>query len=177
MSKVSFRQVSASDHIENVLLMFRDNAAERLGYLKGGLTDIKSHRYVYMCVLVRVSVVHYANACRWFQTFDWEGLKKRTMVPPIIPNVSCSLALWEGERGGGGVRERPFPRLLSLSFAYPQTRFFFSSSPKREERTPFPPLLFPMASKNLRGGRREGRNGGDTLLLHALPFSFPPHSK
>lgn len=45
----------------------RDNAAERLGYLKGGLNDIKGHR--------------------WFQTFDWEGLKKRTMVPPIIPNV------------------------------------------------------------------------------------------
>ena len=26
---------------------------------------------------------------RWFQGFDWEGLTKRNMVPPIIPNVRC----------------------------------------------------------------------------------------
>ncbi|XP_064388330.1 cGMP-dependent protein kinase 1-like [Halichondria panicea] len=45
----------------------RDNPAERLGYLRGGLKDIKTHR--------------------WFEGFDWEGLVKRTMVPPIIPNV------------------------------------------------------------------------------------------
>lgn len=25
---------------------------------------------------------------RWFQGFDWEGLRNRTAVPPIIPNVS-----------------------------------------------------------------------------------------
>lgn len=45
----------------------RDNPAERLGYLRGGLKDIKSHR--------------------WFEGFDWDGLMRRTMVPPIIPNV------------------------------------------------------------------------------------------
>jgi len=45
----------------------RDNPGERLGYLRGGLKDIKSHR--------------------WFEGFDWEGLQKRTMIPPIIPNV------------------------------------------------------------------------------------------
>ena len=25
--------------------------------------------------------------CRWFEGFNWDGLLKRTMVPPIIPNV------------------------------------------------------------------------------------------
>eukprot|EP00731_Ephydatia_muelleri_P017621 Em0010g719a len=45
----------------------RDNPSERLGYLRGGLKDIKSHR--------------------WFEGFDWEGLEKRTMAPPIIPNA------------------------------------------------------------------------------------------
>ncbi|XP_019850412.1 PREDICTED: cGMP-dependent protein kinase 1 [Amphimedon queenslandica] len=45
----------------------RDNPAERLGYLRNGLNDIKGHR--------------------WFQGFDWEGLKKRVVVPPIVPNV------------------------------------------------------------------------------------------
>lgn len=30
----------------------------------------------------------YLQHARWFQGFDWEGLKKRTMVPPIVPNVS-----------------------------------------------------------------------------------------
>lgn len=46
---------------------FRDNPAERLGYLKDGLKDIKRHR--------------------WFQGFDWEGLLNRTLQPPIIPDV------------------------------------------------------------------------------------------
>ena len=26
--------------------------------------------------------------CSWFEGFDWTGLEKRTLVPPIIPNVS-----------------------------------------------------------------------------------------
>lgn len=47
----------------------RDNPIERLGYLKDGLRDIKKHR--------------------WFQGFDWEGLRQRSpsIIPPIIPNV------------------------------------------------------------------------------------------
>ena len=51
---------------------FRDNPAERLGYLKDGLKDIKRHR--------------------WFQGFDWEGLLNRTLVPPIIPDVSTAIS-------------------------------------------------------------------------------------
>jgi len=38
--------------------------------------------------------------CRWFEGFDWEGLQKRTMIPPIIPNVSCfSCLLVQGKLG------------------------------------------------------------------------------
>ena len=51
----------------------RDNPAERLGYLKDGLKDIKRHR--------------------WFQGFDWEGLLNRTIVPPIIPDVCIIIVL------------------------------------------------------------------------------------
>uniref|UniRef100_A0A672PCF8 Protein kinase domain-containing protein n=1 Tax=Sinocyclocheilus grahami TaxID=75366 RepID=A0A672PCF8_SINGR len=29
------------------------------------------------------------SLCRWFEGFDWEGLQKDTMTPPVIPNVPC----------------------------------------------------------------------------------------
>ncbi|XP_055953942.1 cGMP-dependent protein kinase, isozyme 1-like [Argiope bruennichi] len=45
----------------------RDNPAERLGYQKGGITDIKKHK--------------------WFQGFDWDGLRNRSLTPPIVPKV------------------------------------------------------------------------------------------
>ncbi|XP_033643815.1 cGMP-dependent protein kinase 1-like isoform X2 [Asterias rubens] len=48
----------------------RDTPAERLGYQKNGILDIKKHK--------------------WFQGFDWEGLKKQTIIPPILPRIrSC----------------------------------------------------------------------------------------
>lgn len=37
---------------------------------------------------------HYAGSLiyffhhRWFEGFNWEGLRKGTLVPPIIPDVS-----------------------------------------------------------------------------------------
>ncbi|XP_059097013.1 cGMP-dependent protein kinase, isozyme 1-like isoform X2 [Tigriopus californicus] len=42
----------------------RENPAERLGYQKDGMLDIKKHR--------------------WYQGFDWDGLEARTLTPPII---------------------------------------------------------------------------------------------
>ncbi|XP_038061879.1 cGMP-dependent protein kinase 1-like isoform X2 [Patiria miniata] len=45
----------------------RDNPAERIGYQKNGILDIKKHK--------------------WFQGFDWEGLQKQKIVPPITPKV------------------------------------------------------------------------------------------
>uniref|UniRef100_A0A8R1DVD0 cGMP-dependent protein kinase n=1 Tax=Caenorhabditis japonica TaxID=281687 RepID=A0A8R1DVD0_CAEJA len=46
----------------------RDNPGERLGSGSGGVNDIRKHR--------------------WFMGFDWEGLRSRTLKPPILPKVS-----------------------------------------------------------------------------------------
>uniref|UniRef100_A0A914ICV8 cGMP-dependent protein kinase egl-4 n=1 Tax=Globodera rostochiensis TaxID=31243 RepID=A0A914ICV8_GLORO len=46
----------------------RDNPGERLGSGSGGVNDIRKHR--------------------WFMGFDWDGLRSRTLKPPIIPKVS-----------------------------------------------------------------------------------------
>uniref|UniRef100_A0A0A9W8T8 cGMP-dependent protein kinase n=1 Tax=Lygus hesperus TaxID=30085 RepID=A0A0A9W8T8_LYGHE len=45
----------------------RDNPAERLGYQKGGISEIQKHK--------------------WFDGFNWEGLRTRTLTPPILPKV------------------------------------------------------------------------------------------
>ncbi|XP_020614640.1 cGMP-dependent protein kinase 1-like isoform X2 [Orbicella faveolata] len=45
----------------------RDNPTERLGYQKGGLKDIKKNK--------------------WFDGFNWEGLKQRKLQAPIIPKI------------------------------------------------------------------------------------------
>ncbi|KAL1115701.1 hypothetical protein AAG570_005991, partial [Ranatra chinensis] len=45
----------------------RDNPAERLGYQKGGISEIQKHK--------------------WFDGFNWEGLRNRTLDPPIQPKV------------------------------------------------------------------------------------------
>uniref|UniRef100_T1IS67 cGMP-dependent protein kinase n=1 Tax=Strigamia maritima TaxID=126957 RepID=T1IS67_STRMM len=49
----------------------RDSPSERLGYQKNGISDIKKHK--------------------WFQGFDWDGLKSRTMPAPILPQVSSAV--------------------------------------------------------------------------------------
>ncbi|XP_047464976.1 cGMP-dependent protein kinase 1 [Mugil cephalus] len=48
----------------------RDNPSERLGNLKNGVKDIQKHK--------------------WFEGFNWEGLKKGTLTPPITPDVSSA---------------------------------------------------------------------------------------
>lgn len=45
----------------------RDNPAERLGYQKGGISEIQKHK--------------------WFDGFNWEGLRNRTLIPPILPKI------------------------------------------------------------------------------------------
>ncbi|XP_060522995.1 cGMP-dependent protein kinase, isozyme 2 forms cD5/T2 isoform X1 [Cylas formicarius] len=45
----------------------RDNPAERLGYQRGGISDIQKHK--------------------WFDGFNWEGLVAQTLTPPIQPEV------------------------------------------------------------------------------------------
>jgi len=46
----------------------RENPADRLGYQKDGIADIRKNR--------------------WFQGFDWDGLEKKALQPPIVPKVS-----------------------------------------------------------------------------------------
>uniref|UniRef100_A0A8D3C8W5 cGMP-dependent protein kinase n=1 Tax=Scophthalmus maximus TaxID=52904 RepID=A0A8D3C8W5_SCOMX len=46
----------------------RDSPSERLGNLKNGVKDIQKHK--------------------WFEGFNWEGLRKGTLTPPITPDVS-----------------------------------------------------------------------------------------
>ena len=43
----------------------RMKAIDRLGYQKEGLEAIRRHR--------------------WFQSFDWPGLRNRTLRPPLVP--------------------------------------------------------------------------------------------
>ncbi|XP_047118476.1 cGMP-dependent protein kinase, isozyme 1 isoform X2 [Schistocerca piceifrons] len=45
----------------------RDAPSERLGYQRGGIQDIKKHK--------------------WFQGFDWEGLRHRTLPAPIVQQI------------------------------------------------------------------------------------------
>ncbi|XP_076458785.1 cGMP-dependent protein kinase 1-like isoform X2 [Babylonia areolata] len=45
----------------------RENPAERLGYGKNGLADVRKNK--------------------WFQGFDWEGLNSGSITPPIVPKV------------------------------------------------------------------------------------------
>jgi len=46
----------------------KDNPAERLGYQKGGISEIQKHK--------------------WFDGFNWEGLCNRSLEPPILPKVN-----------------------------------------------------------------------------------------
>ncbi|XP_069756781.1 cGMP-dependent protein kinase 1-like isoform X1 [Narcine bancroftii] len=46
----------------------RDNPSERLGNLKNGVKDIQKHK--------------------WFEGFNWDGLRKGTLTPPIVPSVT-----------------------------------------------------------------------------------------
>lgn len=45
----------------------RDNPAERIGYQRDGLRDIKKHK--------------------WYQGFDWIGLSSKRVTPPIVPRI------------------------------------------------------------------------------------------
>ena len=51
-----------------LLSRYRDVPTERLGFGRGGIREIQKHK--------------------WFEGFNWEGIKKRTLPAPITPNVS-----------------------------------------------------------------------------------------
>lgn len=58
----------------------RDLPSERLGYQRGGITDIKKHKYCHCQILTRYSLTSFF---RWFQSFDWDGLVGRSLPSPI----------------------------------------------------------------------------------------------
>ena len=45
----------------------RQEPSERIGYQKAGVSDIRKHR--------------------WFQGFDWEGLRAETLQAPMTPVI------------------------------------------------------------------------------------------
>ena len=51
-----------------ILLFSRDNPSDRLGYGRGGTKDIAKNK--------------------WFDGFNWDGLRKLKLKPPYIPKVS-----------------------------------------------------------------------------------------
>lgn len=70
-----FEMLNFPSHISKTALslmkrLCRENPSERLGYQKDGIVDIRKHK--------------------WFQGFDWDGLRARTLVPPIIPDRKCN---------------------------------------------------------------------------------------
>lgn len=59
------------EHGRLMSFTFRDNPAERLGNQRSGIRDIQKHK--------------------WFDGFNWEGLRQCTVTPPITPVVSLLL--------------------------------------------------------------------------------------
>ncbi|XP_051541562.1 cGMP-dependent protein kinase 1-like isoform X2 [Myxocyprinus asiaticus] len=49
----------------------RDNPSERLGNQKNGMKDIQKHK--------------------WFEGFNWDGIREGTLTPPFLPNVDGPL--------------------------------------------------------------------------------------
>jgi len=56
---------------DNVITVDRESPSERLGYGNNGVKDVQKHK--------------------WFEGFNWEGLKKRTLTPPFVPKVIISI--------------------------------------------------------------------------------------
>ncbi|ROT66698.1 cGMP-dependent protein kinase, isozyme 1 [Penaeus vannamei] len=64
---VDFPQHLSRNAISLIKRLCREAPAERLGYQRAGIQDIKKHK--------------------WFQGFDWDGLRARVLQPPIIPKI------------------------------------------------------------------------------------------
>ncbi|XP_022916906.2 cGMP-dependent protein kinase, isozyme 2 forms cD4/T1/T3A/T3B isoform X3 [Onthophagus taurus] len=65
---IDFPRMITRNAMALIKKLCRDNPAERLGYQKGGISDIQKHK--------------------WFDGFNWEGLMNRTLMPPIMPVVN-----------------------------------------------------------------------------------------
>lgn len=68
---VDFPRHMSRSAVSLIKRLCRDVPVERLGYQKGGIQDIKKHK--------------------WFQGFDWDGLAALTLNPPIQHPVRHNL--------------------------------------------------------------------------------------
>ncbi|KAK4306439.1 hypothetical protein Pmani_021735 [Petrolisthes manimaculis] len=64
---VDFPQHVTRSAVSLIKRLCRESPAERLGYQRNGIQDIKKHK--------------------WFLGFDWDGLRARALQPPIIPKI------------------------------------------------------------------------------------------
>ncbi|XP_058821188.1 cGMP-dependent protein kinase, isozyme 1 [Topomyia yanbarensis] len=70
---VNFPKHMSRSAISLIKRLCRDIPSERLGYQRGGVQDIKKHK--------------------WFQGFDWEGLANQTLKSPLQPKLKGPLDL------------------------------------------------------------------------------------
>ncbi|XP_055550777.1 cGMP-dependent protein kinase, isozyme 1 [Wyeomyia smithii] len=70
---VNFPKHMSRSAISLIKRLCRDIPSERLGYQRGGILDIKKHK--------------------WFQGFDWEGLSNLTFKSPLQPKLKGPLDL------------------------------------------------------------------------------------
>lgn len=71
IDKIDFPRSISKNATSLIKKLCRENPAERLGYQRGGVEDIKRHR--------------------WFDGFYWEGLLTRRISAPIIPVIKSVL--------------------------------------------------------------------------------------
>ncbi|XP_013790560.1 cGMP-dependent protein kinase, isozyme 2 forms cD4/T1/T3A/T3B-like isoform X1 [Limulus polyphemus] len=64
---VEFPRLISRNAMALIKKLCRDNPAERLGYQSGGIKDIQKHK--------------------WFDGFNWEGLRDHSLQPPILPQI------------------------------------------------------------------------------------------
>ena len=71
----------------------RDNPAERLGYQKDGIVDIKKHKWFQVsCGCDNSDTDNVINSMFYsLQGFDWAGLLDRSLGPPLLPTVEVSI--------------------------------------------------------------------------------------
>nr|XP_046916153.1 cGMP-dependent protein kinase 1-like [Dermatophagoides farinae] len=70
IDSIDFPRSISREGVELIKKLCRDNPAERLGYQKRGIDDIKNHD--------------------WFKNFDFEQLKSRQMKPPFVPIIKSA---------------------------------------------------------------------------------------
>uniref|UniRef100_A0A8D8A7Y8 cGMP-dependent protein kinase n=1 Tax=Culex pipiens TaxID=7175 RepID=A0A8D8A7Y8_CULPI len=68
---VNFPKHMSRSAVSLIKRLCRDIPSERLGYQRGGVQDIKKHK--------------------WFQGFDWEGLANQTLKSPLQPKLKGPL--------------------------------------------------------------------------------------